>query len=78
MSIAKVDQVTKDRIIISVAPGGYHAVTFKLANGGAECVILDKDATETTRLSIAPPQPGHVLDIHHIDTGVEIVYRALP
>jgi hypothetical protein len=78
MSIAKVEPVTKDHIIISVAPGGYRAVTFKLANGGAECVILDKDSTETTRLSIAPPQPGHVLEIKHIDTGVEIIYRAEP
>jgi hemolysin activation/secretion protein len=78
MSIAKVEPISKDHIVISITPGEYRAVTFKLANGGAECVILDKDATETTRLSIAPPQSGHVLEIHHIDTGVEIIYRAAP
>ena len=74
---AKVEPVSKDKMVISIAPG-YRAVTFKLANGGAECVILDRDATETTRLAIAPPQPGHVLKVKHIDSGVEIVYRAKP
>jgi hypothetical protein len=77
MSIAKVEPVSKDRIVIRMSPG-YKAVTFKLADGGAECVILDKDSTETTRLGVAPPQPGHMLEINHIDYGVEIVYRAKP
>jgi hypothetical protein len=74
MSIAKVEPKTKDHIVMTLSPG-HTAVTFKLANGGAECVILDKDATETTRFAISPPQPGHVLEVNHIDSGVEIIYR---
>ena len=73
--MTEIKPLTKDHIVMSLSPG-HTAVTFKLADGGVECVILDKDATETTRFSIAPPQPGHVLEVNHIDTGVEIIYRA--
>src|SRR5664279_3906449 len=60
-----VEPVSKDRIVILLSPG-YKAVTFNLANGGAECVILDRNATETTRFAVAPPQPGHVLNVNLI------------
>lgn len=73
-STAVVKPVTKDRIVIALSPG-YAAVSFKLADGGAEVVILDKNATETTRLRVAPPEPGHVLNIITISEGVEIVYK---
>jgi hypothetical protein len=74
MAVAVVKPVTKDRIVISLSPG-YTAVSFKLASGGAEVVILDKNSTETTRLAVAPPEPGHVLKINTSADGVEIVYE---
>ena len=74
MSVAVIEQLNKDHITISLGPH-YRAVTFKLANGGAECVVLDNNATETTRFAIAPPRPGYVLEVNFVDGGVEIIYR---
>jgi hypothetical protein len=74
MSIATVEHITKDKIIIRLGKGR-SAVSFKLANGGAEVVVLDKDATETTRLAVAPPEKGHKLWIETTANTVEIIYR---
>jgi hypothetical protein len=73
-----VQPLTKDRIVISLSPG-YRAVWFKLASGGAELVVLDNHATETTRLQVAPPEPGQSLRITTPDPNiVEILYEAAP
>lgn len=76
VSIAKVEPVTRDRIMISLSPG-YRSVSFRLQNGGAEIVIVDAKATETTRFAVAPPKVGQALDIIHTDeTMIEVVYRS--
>ena len=74
MAIAVVEPVGKDRIIIKLSKG-YSAVSFKLADGGAEVVILDKDATETTRLAVAPPDKGQKLWIETTGNSVEVIYK---
>ena len=74
MSVAVVKPVSKDLIEIAPSPG-YRALWFKLTNGGAEIVILDKNVTETTRLAVSPPDKGYVLEIKMLDERVEIVYR---
>jgi hypothetical protein len=74
MSVAVVKPEGKDRLVITLSPG-YRAVTFNLANGGAECIILDRDSTETTRLAVAPPDKGYKLEVNLLDEIVEIVYR---
>jgi hypothetical protein len=74
MTIAKVEPITKDRIVIRLSKG-YSFVSFKLPNGGAEIVILDKDATETTRLAVAPPVKGRKLWIEPTGDSVELIYR---
>jgi hypothetical protein len=76
MTIATVEHITKDKIIIRLGKGR-SAVSFKLANGGAEVVVLDKDATETTRLAVAPPAKGRKLWIETSGDTVEIIYKEI-
>ena len=70
-----VKPVTRDHISI-VLDEGHRVMWFKLPNGGAEIVVLDKDATETTRLAVAPPEPGYQLRIAtKVDNVVDIIYE---
>lgn len=72
---ARVEPVSPDRFTLSLSPG-YRAVWFKLANGGAEIVILDDNATETTRLAVAPPKVDQQLRVHMPETDqIEIIYE---
>ena len=74
MSVAVVKPVSKDLIEIALSPG-YSALWFNLPSGGAEIVILDRNATETTRLAVAPPDKDYVLEIVMLDESVKIFYR---
>lgn len=70
-----VKPITKDRISITLSEG-HRAIWFNLANGGAEIVILDKDATECTRLAATPPEPGYRLRIYTPDIEtLDIIYE---
>jgi hypothetical protein len=72
---ARVEPKSRDRFTLSLSPG-YRAVWFKLANGGVEIVILDTQATETTRLAVAPPKVDQTLRVHMPDPDqVEIIYE---
>jgi hypothetical protein len=70
-----VKPITRDHITI-VLDEGHRAMWVRLANGGAEIVVLDKDATECTRLAVAPPEPDYQLRIQtkSADT-VDIIYE---
>jgi len=74
MSVASVRPVSRDRIRIT-AETGYELVMFRHHDGGAECVVLDRHFSETTRLKIEPPPAGQKLGIERgVDGGFELVY----
>ncbi len=72
--MTSVRPVNRDHTVISLSPG-YTAVTFRLSNGGYECVILDPTDTECTRLGVAPPEEGQTLSVISSPDRVDIYYR---
>lgn len=75
MTAIVVKPLSRDRIVIKVSEG-YQAVVFKLANGGAEVIVLDNTQTEATRFGVAPPSGTQTLEVTINPLGnVDVEYK---
>jgi hypothetical protein len=75
LPVACVRPISRDRYEIIPAKG-YRVIVFQSVGGASEACILDSDATEMTRLAIAPPKKNQTLTIVRVDDGIEVIYHA--